>query len=73
MQAKRINVVLFECQVDLILKSLELYRYDINEKYSNRKISKSKAENSEKSLIYDTYHQLLACKNEKTEKISKHA
>lgn len=70
MQARRINVVLFEYQVDLILKSLEVYCYDVNEKYNNRKISKSKAENSEKSLIRDTYHQLLACKNKK---ISKHA
>lgn len=68
MQAKRINVILFECQVDLILKSLELYCYDINEKYNNRKISKTKVENSEKSLIHDTYHQLLACKNKKISK-----
>lgn len=54
------NITLLDCQVELILKSLEVYCYDINEKYNKRKISKSKAENSEKSLVRDTYNQILA-------------
>lgn len=54
------NITLLDCQVELILKSLEVYCYDINEKYSKRKMSKSKAENSEKSLVRDTYNQILA-------------
>lgn len=47
-----------------MLDSLIVYGYDTNEKYKNRKLSKSKAENSEKALITDTYHELLACKKE---------
>lgn len=54
------EITLFDCQIELILKSLEVYCYDINEKYGKRKMSKTKAENSEKSLVRDTYHQILA-------------
>lgn len=57
---QRYEISLFDCQIELILKSLEVYCYDINEKYNKRKMSKTKAENSEKSLIRDTYHQILA-------------
>lgn len=68
MKEEKITIVLFECQISIILKALELYCYNINEKYDNRKISKSNDENSEKSLIYDTYHQLQCylqfCENE---------
>ncbi len=72
MEIKDINVLLYECQIDVILKSLEVYCYDVNEKYHNRKMSKSKAEDHEKYIIKDTYHQLLACKNKfkEFEKIS---
>ena len=66
----KVNITLFECQVDLLLNSLIVYDYDTNEKYKNRKLSKSKAESSEKALITDTYHELLACKREtKKEKV----
>lgn len=54
------NITLLDCQVELILKSLEVYCYDINEKYNKRKMSKSKVESSEKSLVRDTYNQILA-------------
>lgn len=57
---QRYEISLLDCQIELILKSLEVYCYDINEKYQRRKISITKAENSEKSLIRDTYHQILA-------------
>ena len=50
--------------MELILKSLEVYCYDINEKYGRRKMSKTRAENSEKSLVRDTYQQILAEYNE---------
>lgn len=63
MEEEKITIVLFRCQIDIILKALEVYCYDINEKYNNRKMSKSKSENSEKSLIHDTYHQLQSCEN----------
>ena len=29
----KINITLFDCQVDLILKALTVYSYDTNEKY----------------------------------------
>ena len=63
MEIKDINVLLYECQIDLILKALEVYCYGINEKYHNCPLSKTKAEDHEKYMIKDTYHQLLACKN----------
>ena len=57
-----------DCQVDLILKALIVYSYDTNEKYNNRKLANSKAESSEKAMITDTYHELLACKKEEKRK-----
>lgn len=69
-RARKINVVLFDVQIEVILKSLELYCYDTNKKYNYRKLSINKDENLEKSLIRDTYHQLLACKNGDNTKIS---
>ena len=38
----KVNITLFECQIDLLLDSLVVYGYDTNEKYSNRKLAKSK-------------------------------
>ena len=50
----------------MILQNLQYLHndYDTNGKYKNRKLSKSKAESSEKALITDTYHELLACKSD---------
>ena len=65
----KIQIVIFDIQLDLILKSLESYCYDTNQKYYGRKTSTTKNENLEKSLVRDTYHQLLAYKNENKENI----
>ena len=64
----KVNITLFECQIDLLLDSLVVYSYDTNEKYNNRKLAKSKAEDSEKALIKDTYYELMACKRENNQK-----
>ena len=64
----KVNITLFECQIDLLLDSLVVYSYDTNEKYKNRKLAKSKAEDSEKALIKDTYYELMACKRENNQK-----
>ena len=64
----KVNITLFECQIDLLLDSLVVYSYDTNEKYNNRKLAKSKAEYSEKALIKDTYYELMACKRENNQK-----
>lgn len=58
------NISLLDCQVNLVLKSLQVYCYDVNEKYSRRKISITNEEASEKALIRDTYHQILSEYNE---------
>lgn len=71
MQSRKINIELYDCQVDIILNALEVYCYDVNEKYKNRKLSKTKAENSEKCLIKDTYHELCAFKNENQNQTNK--
>lgn len=53
------DLVLLDCQVELILKSLEFYSSQINKRNNFRKIPKTKEEDLEKSLIRDTYHQIL--------------
>lgn len=65
LKARKREVALFDCQIDIILKALEVYCYDVNEKYNNRKLSKTKAEESEKALIKDTYFQLIAIQKQK--------
>lgn len=69
MQIRKMNIELYDCQVDIILNALEVYCYDVNEKYKNRKLSKTKAENSEKSLIKDTYNELYAFKSENQNRV----
>ena len=64
-----IQIIIFDTQLDLLLKSLELYCYNVNQKYNGRKISNTKSENLEKSLVRDTYNQLLAYKHEAKSKI----
>lgn len=52
------NIELLDCQVDLILKSLEFYAYTYQFIYPRRRISESKEENLRISLLRDTYEQI---------------
>lgn len=53
------EIKLLDCQVDLILRSLEFYSYTYQYIYPRRKKSESEEENLRKSLIRDTYNQIL--------------
>lgn len=53
------NITLLDCQVDLILRSLEFYAYTYQYIYPRSRKSESEEENLRKSLIRDTYHQIL--------------
>ena len=59
----KVELILLDGQVDIILKALELYIEEINKKYHNRKFSLDKKENIEKSIIRHTYHQIEESKN----------
>ena len=52
------KIELLDCQVDLILKSLEMYKYMYGFMYPRKKLSEE--ENLRISLIVDTYHQILS-------------
>ncbi len=54
------NISLLNCQVDLILRSLEFYSYTYNFIYPRRGKSESLEENLRKSLVRDTYHQITS-------------
>lgn len=56
---KRNNLSLLDCQIDLILKSLEFYSYTYKFIYP-RFGKSSKEENLRISLVTDTYHQILS-------------
>ena len=53
------NIELLDCQVDLILRSLEFYAYTYQFIYPRRGKSGGKEENLRVSLVRDTYHQIL--------------
>ena len=53
------KIELLDCQVDLILKSLEFYCYTYEFIYPRTNKSKSTEENLRISLVTDTYHQIL--------------
>lgn len=53
------NITLLDCQVDLILRSLEFYAYTYQYIYPRSKKSESEEENLRKCLVRDTYHQIL--------------
>ena len=64
------KISLLDCQVDLILKSLELYGYTFKyvcpkKKYEDRE------DELRISLVRDTYHQILAqyCESKKEQEI----
>ena len=53
------KIELLDCQVDLILRSLEFYCYTYNYIYLGNNKSKSLEENLRITLINDTYEQIL--------------
>ena len=58
---KKNTIELLNCQVDLILRSLEFYAYTYNYIYPRRGKSETLEENLRKSLVRDTYHQITSC------------
>lgn len=59
------NIELLDCQIDLILKSLEFYNYTYKFIYPRTKKSKTLEENLRISLVNDTYEQILSQYNTK--------
>jgi len=53
------NIELLDCQIDLILRSLEFYCFTYQFIYPRRGKSESKEENLRISLVRDTYEQIL--------------
>ena len=56
---KKIKIELLECQVDLLLKSLQMYCYMYQYIYPRSQKSLTKEENLRISLVTDTYEQIL--------------
>ena len=52
------DISLLDCQVDLILRSLEFYLYTYKYIYPRKK-SETDEENLRKALVNDTYNQIL--------------
>lgn len=52
------NIELLNCQVDLILRSLEFYCYTYQYMYPRRGKSETLEENLRISLVRDTYYQI---------------
>lgn len=52
------EISLLDCQVDLILRSLEFYLYTYKFIYPRRKESETEEENLRKTLVRDTYVQI---------------
>lgn len=53
------NIELLDCQIDLILRSLEFYSYTYQYIYPRRHESLTKEENLRICLVRDTYEQIL--------------
>lgn len=53
------KIELLDCQIDLILRSLEFYAYTYQFIYPRRHKSESKEENLRICLVRDTYEQIL--------------
>lgn len=53
------SIELLDCQVDLILRSLEFYSYTYQYIYPRRHKSETKEENLRICLVRDTYEQIL--------------
>ena len=54
------NIELLDCQIDLILRSLEFYCFTYQFIYPRRGKSESKEENLRIGLVRDTYEQILS-------------
>lgn len=59
------SIKLLDCQIDLILRSLEFYAYTYQFIYPRRGKNETKEENLRISLVRDTYHQILNQYNNK--------
>lgn len=57
--AKQNKIELLDCQVDLILKSLEMVCYMYNFIYPRSQKSKTNEENLRITMVTDTYEQIL--------------
>lgn len=57
---EKTNVELLNCEIDLILRSLEFYCYTYQYIYPRRGKSESDEENLRISLVRDTYHQIAS-------------
>lgn len=64
---KKKKIELLDCQVDLILKSLEFYSYTYQFVYPRSKKAKTKEENLRICLVRDTYEQILEEYNNENE------
>lgn len=53
------KIELLDCQIDLILRSLEFYSYKYQYIYPRRHESETKEENLRICLVRDTYEQIL--------------
>ena len=53
------QIELLDCQIDLILRSLEFYSYTYQFIYPRRHKSESKEENLRICLVRDTYEQII--------------
>lgn len=53
------KIELLDCQVDLILRSLEFYSYTYKFIYPRRDKSETLEENLRVTLVHDTYEQIL--------------
>ena len=53
------EISLLDCQVDLILRSLEFYLHAYKFIYRRTDKAETEEENLRKALITDTYHQIL--------------
>ncbi|MCI5588810.1 MAG: hypothetical protein MR384_13165 [Lachnospiraceae bacterium] len=58
------DIELLDCQIDLILRSLEFYLYTYKFIYPRRGEAESEEESLRLSLVRDTYHSILAQYNE---------
>lgn len=64
MNIKKNKIELLDCQVELILKSLEFYAYTYKFVYPRKK-ALTKEENLRISFVNDTYEQILSEYSEK--------
>lgn len=64
------TIELLNCQVDLILRSLEFYCYTYQYIYPRRGKTETKEENLRISLVRDTYYQIAnQMKNSKSQEL----